>query len=98
MTPYQHLEISNPKLGAPEVMTGSPSTFIFTNGDFGVTDGKFGQGFASCQQATEDQDGTALLLYLWPARLSWICNPLTYFLSCYTPQWVISNLTPHCTE
>ena len=64
MTPNQHLEISNPKLGAPEVMTGSPSTFILTIGDFGVTDGKFGQGFASCQQATEDQDDTALLLYL----------------------------------
>ena len=62
--PYQHLKISNPKLGVPKVMTNSPSTFILTIGDFGVTDGKFGQGFASCQQATEDKDGAALLLYL----------------------------------
>ena len=64
MTPYEHLEISNPKLGIPEVMTRSPSTFILTIGDFGVTDGKFEQGFASCQQATEDKDGAAQLLYL----------------------------------
>ena len=70
MTPYDHLGISNPKLVVPEVMVGSPSTFILTIGDFGVTDGKFEQGFASCQQATEDKDATALLLYLASARLS----------------------------
>ena len=77
----------------------SPPTFILTIGDFGVTEEKFEQGFASCQQATEDQDGTAQLLYLACQTfmdLQFI-QQFKHLFPCllYTVE---SNPTFHCTE
>ena len=73
--------------------------FVFFIGDFCVTDGKFEQSFASCQQATEDKDGAALLLYLACQTfidlqfIQQFINLFSFLL--YT---AVGNLTPHCTE
>ena len=73
--------------------------FVFFIGDIGVTDGKFEQSFASCQKATENQDGAAQLLYL--ACLTFIdLQSIQQFINLfpcllYSTQ---SKLCLHCTE
>ena len=97
--PILSFKIFKPKLGYPDVPRMSPPTFILTIGDFGVTDEKFGQGFASCQQATEDKDGAALLLYLACQTfidlqfIQQFINLFSFLL--YT---AVGNLILHCTE